>query len=112
MSTASSAPQKPVRLAPHTCLLSVPAVGFATKRQLCGLAGVPKDTVSQLSPSTAALVFGETMPQSNKPLQVFSGGDLIRSIHGHRYTRLHNADLVTMLREFAVDFQPPQKASI
>ncbi len=78
--------------------------------QLCGLAGVSKDTVNRLSPTTAALVFGETMPHANKPLQVFTEGDLIRSIHGHSYTRLHNADLVTMLREFAVDFQPPQKA--
>jgi hypothetical protein len=78
--------------------------------QLCGLAGVSKDTVNRLSPSTAALVFGETMPSSNKPLQLFTENDLVRSIHGHSYTRLHNADLVTMLREFAVDFQPPQKA--
>lgn len=78
--------------------------------QLCGLAGVSKDTVNRLSPSTAALVFGETMPSSNKPLQLFTEGELVRSIHGHSYTRLYNADLVTMLREFAVDFQPPQKA--
>ena len=34
----------------------------------------------------------------------------MRSIHGHGYTRLHNADVVTMLREFAVDFRPPQEA--
>jgi hypothetical protein len=83
--------------------------------QLCGLAGVSKDTVNRLSPSTAARVFSETMPSSNKPLQLFTvpneGGDLVRSIHGHSYTRLYNADLVTMLREFAVDFQPPQKSA-
>ena len=35
----------------------------------------------------------------------------MRSIHGHSYTRLYNSDLVAMLMEFAVDFQPPQKAS-
>src|SRR3954447_589035 len=79
--------------------------------QLCGLAGISKDTVNRLSPGTAALVFGETMPGSTKPLQVFTEGDLIRSVHGHSYTRLYNADLVTMLREFAVDFGPPQQAS-
>ena len=83
--------------------------------QLCGLAGVSKETVNRLSPGTARRVLEETLPQGNKPLQVFttSGngeGDLIRSIHGTTYTRLHNADLVTMLREFAVDFIPPQKA--
>jgi hypothetical protein len=35
----------------------------------------------------------------------------VRSIHGHSYTRLHNADLVRMLMEFAVDFGPPQTAA-
>ena len=49
-------------------------------------------------------------PRADKPLQLFTEDDLVRSIHGHSYTRLHNADLVTMLREFAADFQPPQKA--
>ena len=78
--------------------------------QLCGLAGVSKDTVNRLSSETAARVFEETMPQSNKPIQMFTEEDLVRSIHGHSYTRLYNADLVTMLREFAVDFGPPQKA--
>ena len=42
--------------------------------QLCGLAGVSKDTVNRLSPSTAAAVFGETMPEANKPLQLFTDG--------------------------------------
>jgi hypothetical protein len=78
--------------------------------QLCGLAGVSKETVNRLSPGTAALVFEETMPSGNKPLQVFTENGLVRSIHGHSYTRLYNADLVTMLREFATDFVPPQKA--
>jgi hypothetical protein len=79
--------------------------------QLCGLAGISKDTVNRLSPATAAQVFAETLPESNKPLQAFTEADLIRSIHGHSYTRLYNADLVTTLREFAVDFQPPQRAA-
>jgi len=71
--------------------------------------------VNRLSPDTAQRVLDETLPRGNKPLQVFTAagngeGDLIRSIHGTTYTRLYNADLVTMLREFAVDFVPPQKA--
>lgn len=83
--------------------------------QLCGLAGVSKETVNRLSPDTARRVLDETLPRGNKPLQVFSAygngeGDIIRSIHGTTYTRLYNADLVAMLREFAVDFTPPQKA--
>jgi histone H3/H4 len=80
--------------------------------QLCGLAGVSKDTVNRVSADTASRVFRETLPEGNKPLQLFTADDLVRSIHGHSYTRLHNADLITMLREFATDFQPPQQAAV
>jgi hypothetical protein len=79
--------------------------------QLCGLAGVSKETVNRVSADTAGRVLRETLPAGNKPLQVFTGDDLVRSIHGHSYTRLHNADLVTMLREFATDFEPPPRGS-
>jgi hypothetical protein len=78
--------------------------------QLCGFAGVSKDTVNRLSPDTASRALRETLPQGNKPLQFYTEEKLIRSIHGTTYTRLYNADLVAMLSEFAVDFQPPQKA--
>lgn len=80
--------------------------------QLCVLAGVAKDTVNKVSASTASAIFRETLPESNKPLQLFTEGNQVRSIHGHAYTRLYNADLVTMLREFAVDFKPPPKSPI
>lgn len=78
--------------------------------QLCRLAGVAGDTVNRLSPATASLVLGETLPKSGeKPLQVLTQGERVRSIHGTAYTRLWDADLVMTIREFAVDFQPPQK---
>lgn len=77
--------------------------------QLCKLAGVGKETVNRLSPDTASQVFAETLPRGTKPLQLFTEGENIRSIHGTSYTRLYDADLVSMLQEFAVDFQPPQK---
>lgn len=78
--------------------------------QLCGLAGVSKDTVNRLAVETADKVFAETLPTGSKPLQLLTEGDRLRSIHGTSYTRLHNAELLTMLSEFAVDFQPPQRA--
>ncbi len=78
--------------------------------QLCRLARVSKETVNRLRPETACQVFGETLPRTNRPLQLFTQGELIRSIHGTSYTRLHNADVVDMLRGAAVDFEPPQKA--
>jgi hypothetical protein len=78
--------------------------------QLCRFAGVSKDTVNRLSPDTARRVLGETLPKgSGKPLQLLTGGDTLRSVHGVQYARLWNADLVQTLQEFAVDFQPPQK---
>jgi hypothetical protein len=76
--------------------------------QLCGLAKVSKETVNRLAPATAAQVFRETLPGGNKPLQLLTRGEGVRSVHGTAYTRLHNADLVTMLRDYATDFQPPQ----
>lgn len=78
--------------------------------QLCKLSGVGKETVNRLSPDTASQVFAETLPRGTKPLQLFTEGENLRSIHGTSYTRLYDADLVAMLQEFAVDFQPPQKA--
>ncbi len=77
--------------------------------QLCKLAGISKDTVNRLSPETASRAFGETLPRTNKPLQLFTEGDLLRSLHGTSYTRVHDADLVEILQEFSGDFQPPQK---
>ena len=76
--------------------------------QLCGLAKVSKDTLNRLSAETAGRVISETLPGGNKPAQLFTRDDQIRSIHGHSYSRLHDSDLVSMLMEFAVDFSPPQ----
>ncbi len=78
---------------------------------LCRLAGVSKDTVNRLSPQTASIVLEETLPRSGtKPLQLLTEEDRIRSIHGASYTRLWNVDLLSMIREFGTDFQPPQQA--
>jgi predicted GNAT family acetyltransferase len=79
--------------------------------QLCKFAGVSRDTVNRLSPDTASRVFGETMPGGNKPLQILTLNDTVRAVHGASYTRLFNADLLSMVREFATDFQPPQEAA-
>ncbi|MHB0960889.1 MAG: DUF932 domain-containing protein [Pirellulaceae bacterium] len=77
--------------------------------QLCRLAGVGKETVNRLSPETASSVFAETLPQGNKPLQLFTDGASLRSIHAASYTRLYNSRVMSVIQEFAVDFQPPQK---
>jgi hypothetical protein len=76
--------------------------------QLCGLARVSKDTVNRLAAGTAAQVFRETLPGGNKPLQLLTRAESVRSVHGTAYTRLHNADLVAMLKDYGTDFEPPQ----
>lgn len=78
--------------------------------QLCSLAGISRDTVNRLTPETAALVFEETMPRTGKPLQVHTQNTLVRSVHAVSYTRLHNIELLSVVREFATDFGPPQEA--
>ena len=78
--------------------------------QLCRLAAVSKDTINRLSPATACRALEETLPTSEKPVQILTVGDVVRSIHGVAYTRLWDVDLLTMLREFATDCQPPQQA--
>lgn len=79
--------------------------------QLCSLARVSKDTVNRLSPETVSRVFSETLrPASNKPLQLLTSDEMLRSIHGMSYTRLWNLDLVNLVREYT-DFQPPQEAA-
>jgi hypothetical protein len=78
--------------------------------QLCRMAEINKDTVNRLTPATASLALAETLPRGTKPFQVFTEDQRVRSLHGSVFTRLYNADLVMMLREFATDFQPPQNA--
>jgi len=77
--------------------------------QLCTLSKVSKDTVNRLSPETAAYVLSETLPQGSKPAQLYTRDELVRSVHGHTYTRLRDSELVATLMEFAVDFTPPQR---
>lgn len=76
--------------------------------QLCRLAGVSKETINRLTPETASRALRETLPASDKPLQLLATGKSIRSLHGVSYTRLWNDDLLSVVSEFASDFEPPQ----
>jgi hypothetical protein len=60
--------------------------------QLCRLAGVSKETINRLTPETASRALRETLPSSDKPLQLLATGKSIRSLHGVSYTRLWNDD--------------------
>ena len=79
--------------------------------QLCRMAGVSKDTINRLSLKTASKAFEETLPTSSeKPLQILTKENGIRSVHGVAYTRLWNVELLDVVQEFAADFSPPQRA--
>ncbi len=78
--------------------------------QLCQITGVAKDTVNKVSAKTGVDIFLDTLPRGSKPMQFLTEGNNLRSIHGAAYTRLFNADLLGLVNEFAVDFQPPQEA--
>ncbi|MBI1315022.1 DUF932 domain-containing protein [bacterium] len=76
--------------------------------QLCRLSGISKDTINRLAPETASRALHETLPSSDKPIQLLTAGQSVRSLHGVSYTRLWNADLLDVVAEYATDFQPPQ----
>lgn len=78
--------------------------------QLCRLAGVSRDTINRLTPETAVLALSETLPTSDKPVQLLTKGEKVRSVHGVAYTRLWDVELLALLKEFATDFLPPQQA--
>lgn len=78
--------------------------------QLCRMASVSKDTINRLTPKTASKALQETLPISEKPLQVLTMNQQVRAVHGVAYTRLWNVELLDLVREFASDFSPPQVA--
>ena len=77
--------------------------------QLCRLSGISKDTVNRLSADTASRALQETLPSSDRPIQLLKTGQSVRSLHGVSYTRLWNADLLDVVSEFATGFEPPQE---
>ena len=79
--------------------------------QVCQMAGVRKQTMNRLSHKTASRVLEETLPRSDKPLQILATDSQIRSVHGVAYTRLWNAEILDVVKEYAADFSPPQTAS-
>ena len=60
--------------------------------QLCRMANVSKETINRLSTKTASKAFEETLPRSEKPLQLLATGNTIRSVHGVAFTRLNYDD--------------------
>jgi hypothetical protein len=75
------------------------------------LSSVSRDTVNRLSPETASRALQETLPVTEKPIQLLTTGKSVRSLHGVTYTRLWNTELLSVVSEFATDFQPPQAAA-
>ncbi len=79
--------------------------------QLCRLARVSRDTLNRLSHKTASKVLEETIPATNKPIQILTTEESVRSVHGVTYTRLWNTELLDVVSGFTGDFQPPQEGT-
>lgn len=77
--------------------------------QLCRMANINRDTINRLTPETACQALRETLPGGERPMQLLTTGDTVRSLHGVSYTRLWNTELLSVVKEFAVDFQAPQQ---
>ncbi len=75
--------------------------------QVCQLSGLKKESLNRLKSSTAAQVLVETMPRGHRPIQIFTEGDVIRSLHPVGYTRIHDAALLELVIDEAFDFDPP-----
>ena len=75
--------------------------------QLCKLCGLHKETVNKLTSDTASRVFGDTMPHSRKPLQVYAGSDTAFAVHSSAYSRLYDEEVLEAVRQAAPDFTPP-----
>ena len=56
------------------------------------------------------MAFRDTLPSGDKPIQLLTTGQSVRSLHGVSYTRLWNSELLEVVRDVATDFQPPQTA--
>lgn len=78
--------------------------------QMCRLAGISKETINRFNPETATMAFRDTLPQGDKPVQLLTTGQTVRSVHGVSYTRLWNAELIETVRDAAPEFEPPQIA--
>lgn len=75
--------------------------------QICRLAGLKKESLNRLTPATAAQVLEETIPRGQRPLQVYSDNQTVRSIHRVGYTRIHDAELLEVIIDVAFDLDPP-----
>jgi hypothetical protein len=75
--------------------------------QACSVASVNRDTVNRLKTETAVQVLLETMPVGEKPIQVLTKNETVRSLHGASYTRLFDHDVLDIAMDEALDFTPP-----
>ena len=78
--------------------------------QVCRISGVSKETINRFHPETATMAFRDTLPHADKPVQLLTTGQTVRSVHGVAYTRLWNSELIETIRDVATDFTPPQAA--
>lgn len=75
--------------------------------QLCGLASTRKTELRTLSPQQSDQRLREGLLRLRNAVEVLATGDTARSVRPANHDLLWDADVLTMVREFATDFQPP-----
>jgi hypothetical protein len=79
--------------------------------QLCGLAGLDKGTLNRLTPRMASYVLQRMLPPTERPWEILATWGTVRAIHALSYAPLWNSELISVLREFASVWRPPQPCS-
>jgi len=77
--------------------------------QLCDVCGLDQSTVDKVSESTRSACFRDMLMTMRKPLQLFIRKNThVLSVHSTAYTRLHDVELLDVVRDAAPEFTRPQ----
>jgi len=75
--------------------------------QLCGLASIRKKDLRALSPQQGDELLRQGLLRLRSSVEVLATGDTARSVRPANHDLLWDADVLTMVREFATDFRSP-----
>jgi len=71
--------------------------------QLCSYVGADRKIIERLQLETASHVLSEIFPFGDRPLQLYTTGQTVRSLHRISYERLFNADLLDVVLDEVMD---------
>jgi hypothetical protein len=75
--------------------------------QLCRLMKLDKQVMNRLTKRMASQILQRMWPQTTRPWEILVACDRVRDICGFSYSRLWNAEVLNVLREFESHWEPP-----